>query len=219
MSETTYDNIKNRKRGRGKIKMVRRQKVDNLELVKELLEFKKTILEETDIKNKKLDDIKEKIKPLNEKLKELKKSTTKASKSKLEELKKEFVVVQRQYTKLNDAYEDLKVKKCFGKASERLGEIFLDLVENYATKSSFSGYTYLEEMKSRAIFFLLRYSAKSFDPEKSKNAFAYCTQIVKNAFIQVITKEKKRATSKKAYIEDYLKQLDYTKKEDDLFFS
>jgi len=118
---------------------------------------------------------------------------------------------------LSKKLEFAEKKPCYGQASDRLGEIFLDLVENYATKSNFSGYTYLEEMKSRAIFFLLRYSP-SFKPEKSNNAFSYCTQIVKNAFIQVIKKEKKRTESKKKYVEDYYRNKDFSKKEDDLYF-
>ena len=100
-----------------------------------------------------------------------------------------------------------------GVASERLGEIFLDLVDNYATKSNFSGYSYLEEMKSRAIWFLLSYS-KGFNPEKSNNAFAYCTQIVKNAFIQVIKKENKISDAKKVYIEEFFRNVDNSKKGD-----
>jgi DNA-directed RNA polymerase specialized sigma subunit len=145
MSSDVQD-LRNRKRGRGKIKIVKRDKVDNTELKKELVQYIKT-----------------------------------------------------------------------NKASERLGEIFLDLVENYATKSNFSGYSFLEEMKSRGIYFLLAYS-KSFNPEKSSNAFAYCTQIVKNAFIQVIIKEKKHAETKRAFAEKYrAEHKDYFKKENEVF--
>ena len=145
--------IRDRVRGKGKIKIVKRQKVNNKELTEELIKFKAT-----------------------------------GAPSK----------VHSDYT-----------------ASERLGEIFMDLVENFATKKNFSSYSYLEEMKSRAIQFLLMYS-KSFNPEKSNNAFAYCTQIVKNAFIQVIKKEKKRQEGKKAYIEKYYNEKSWLKKSDDL---
>lgn len=138
------EDSRNRHRGRGKIKIIKRQHVNNEELKNELIAFKKTL-----------------------------------------------------------------------KATERLGEIFIDLVDNYATKSNFSGYSYLEEMKSRAIFFLLMYS-RSFNPEKSDNAFAYCTQIVKNAFIQVIKKEKKHSETKKALVEKYFKEQNFTKKDNDL---
>lgn len=138
------DELRNRTRGKGKIKIIKRQRVDNKELLKELINFKETNI-----------------------------------------------------------------------ASERLGELFLDLVDNYATKSNFSGYSYLEEMKSRAVFFLLKYSL-SFNPKKSNNAFAYCTQIVKNAFIQVIKKENKHNETKKNYVEQFFRDVHYCKKDDDL---
>jgi hypothetical protein len=143
--EQIKDEMRNRVRGKGKIKIIKRQRVDNKELLAELIKFKKS-----------------------------------------------------------------------GTASERLGEVFLDLVDNYATKSNFSGYSYLEEMKSRAIYFLLLYS-RSFNPEKSNNAFAYCTQIVKNAFIQVIKKENKHAETKKNFVEEFFRNVDYARKEDNIY--
>ncbi len=124
-------------------------------------------------------------------------------------------IIKRQHVNNEELKNELLVFIKTKKASERLGEIFIDLVDNYATKSNFSGYSYLEEMKSRAIFFLLMYS-KSFNPEKSENAFAYCTQIVKNAFIQVIKKEKKHAETKRMVAEKYYKEKDYMKKDDQL---
>ena len=80
-------------------------------------------------------------------------------------------IVKRQHVNSEELKNELiKFKKC-GIASERLGEIFLDLVENLATKSNFSGYSYLEEMKSKAIFFLLNYS-KNYNPGWRKAAMA-----------------------------------------------
>jgi DNA-directed RNA polymerase specialized sigma subunit len=124
-------------------------------------------------------------------------------------------IIKRQHVDNHELRDELLAFIKCGIATERLGEIFINLVDNYATKSNFSGYSYLEEMKSRAIFFLLRYS-KSFKPEKSDNAFAYCTQIVKNAFIQVIKKEKKHAETKRIIAEKYYKEKDYMKKDDTL---
>jgi hypothetical protein len=124
-------------------------------------------------------------------------------------------IIKRQRVDNKELYAELVTFKKSGVASERLGEIFLDLVDNYATKSNFSGYSYLEEMKSRAVFFLLKYSL-SFNPKKSTNAFAYCTQIVKNAFIQVIKKENRHNETKKNYIEQFFRDIHYDKKEDDL---
>jgi len=172
--------IKNRRRGRGKIKITKRQLVDNSELVQELVNFRASY-------EKEVNDHKNKIK-------ERKKKGASAT-----EIKK------------------LEQKEIFGTPSERLGEIFVNLVDNFATKTNFSGYTYLEEMKSRAIFFLLKYS-KNFDPAKSKNAFAYCTQFVYHAFLQVIKKEKKHIETKKALVEKYYNERHFERKDDDLIF-
>jgi hypothetical protein len=209
MDENINDGVRNRKRGKGKIKITKRQHVNNKELVQELIDFKATIEKQREQKDKEVFKILEEKRKIEDELERLN-NLKRPSKKKIEQFEIEL-------TKINKKLEARQAKECCGQASERLGEIFIDLVENYATKSNFSGYTYLEEMKSRAIFFLLRYSP-SFNPEKSKNAFAYCTQIVKNAFIQVIKKEKKRSEAKKQFVEDYYRNKDFTRKDDDLFF-
>jgi len=94
-----------------------------------------------------------------------------------------------------------------GRATERLGELFTVHVDKYGSMACFKGYTYLDEMKSQARLFLLKYS-KSFDPEystkngKKKNAFSYCTSIIHNAFLQVIIREKKHSSLKDKIIKD-----------------
>lgn len=131
-------------------------------------------------------------------------------------------IVKRQHVNNDELEKELMIYKKTGIASERLGEIFLDLVENYATKSNFSGYSFLEEMKSKAIYFLLMYS-KGFDPNKiSKRtkqkvrAFAYCTQFIFHAFLQVIKKENKHNESIKGYIDKYFREKNFFKKDDNL---
>jgi hypothetical protein len=94
-----------------------------------------------------------------------------------------------------------------GRASERLGELFTLHVDKYGSMACFKGYTYLDEMKSQARFFLLKYSRK-FDPNyaakngKKKNAFSYCTTIIHNAFLQIIIREKKHSVLKDKLIKD-----------------
>lgn len=93
------------------------------------------------------------------------------------------------------------------RASERLGELFILHVDKYASSSCFKGYTYLDEMKAHARLFLLKYSC-SFNPEYAKkngkkpNAFAYCTTIIHNAFLQIIQREKKHSSLKDRLIKD-----------------
>ena len=71
----------------------------------------------------------------------------------------------------------------------------MKITERYSKKPNFSGYTYLDEMKSNAIFLSLKY-AHNFDPEKSSNAFAYFTTVINNAFIAIINSENKYAALK-----------------------
>lgn len=131
-------------------------------------------------------------------------------------------IVKREHVNKEELEKELMEFKKKRQCSDRLGEIFIDLVENLATKTSFSGYSFLEEMKSKAIFFLLMYS-HGYDPTKiSKRTkqkvspFAYCTQIAINGFIQVIKKESKYNEAIKGYVEKYFREKDFYKKEDTL---
>ena len=76
-----------------------------------------------------------------------------------------------------------------------VGECLMKLVNGYASKVNFAGYTYVDEMKSEALLTCVKY-AHNFDPTKSQNAFAYFTQIVHHAFTQVLNKEKSISTMK-----------------------
>ena len=60
-----------------------------------------------------------------------------------------------------------------------------------ATKANFSGYTYKDEMICDALENCV-VAVHSFNPEKSKNPFAYFTQIIWYAFLRRIEKEKKQ---------------------------
>lgn len=122
-------------------------------------------------------------------------------------------IIKRQHVDNDELLKELMDFKTTKRASERLGELFLNLVDNFATKSKFSGYRYLEEMKSKGIEFLLKYS-KGFDPTKTTNAFSYCTQIVYHAFLQVIKKENKHREEVKQYIEKYFREKNYYKRDD-----
>lgn len=76
--------------------------------------------------------------------------------------------------------------------SEKMGVAFLRLTKRYAMKANFIGYTYNEDMQSEGLLCCVKY-AHNFDPDKSNNAFAYFTQIIHNAFLQFLGKEKKFA--------------------------
>lgn len=78
------------------------------------------------------------------------------------------------------------------KASNYIGECIYLIATRLATNRNFIGYTYKDEMIGDAIENTLRY-LHNFDPEKSKNPFAYFTQIMYYAFLRRIEKEKKQS--------------------------
>lgn len=85
-----------------------------------------------------------------------------------------------------------EVLKCqrIGITTPRMGELFMILTQRYATKPNFSGYSYKDEMISHALVACCA-SVDKFNSEKSENPFAYYTQVIHSAFLQILNKEKK----------------------------
>ena len=81
-----------------------------------------------------------------------------------------------------------------------IGECFLKIATHLSYRPNFINYTYREEMISDGIENCLQY-ATNFNPEKSKNPFAYFTQIIYYAFLRRIAKEKKQSHVKNKMIE------------------
>ena len=79
--------------------------------------------------------------------------------------------------------------------TEYIGECFLLIAERLSTRPNFVNYPFRDEMVGDAIENCLMYAA-NFDPEKSKNPFAYFTQITYYAFLRRIQREKKQDTIK-----------------------
>ncbi len=74
--------------------------------------------------------------------------------------------------------------------TDELVKMIMMLVEKYATRANWRGYTYIDDMRSEAMVSLLNGTLK-FDPEKSQNPFGYMTQIVTHSFLTTLDKEKK----------------------------
>lgn len=72
-----------------------------------------------------------------------------------------------------------------------IGECFMKIAEHLSYRPNFVNYSYRDEMIADSIENCLMYF-ENFDPKKSKNPFAYFTQIVYYAFIRRISKEKKQ---------------------------
>lgn len=80
-----------------------------------------------------------------------------------------------------------------------IGECFVKIANHLAYKSNFVNYTFRDEMILDGIENCLTYM-DNFNPEKSKNPFAYFTQITYYAFIRRIQKEKRQMETKFKYI-------------------
>lgn len=76
-----------------------------------------------------------------------------------------------------------------------IGECVVKIAHHLAQKPNFMNYTYKEDMIADAIENCIKY-IDNFDSEKSKNPFAYFTQITYYAFIRRIQKEKKQTLIK-----------------------
>ena len=80
------------------------------------------------------------------------------------------------------------------------GECFLKIAERLSHRPNFINYAFREEMVSDGIENCVQYM-NNFNPEKSKNPFAYFTQIIHYAFLRRIQKEKKQLEIKNKILE------------------
>ena len=81
-----------------------------------------------------------------------------------------------------------------------IGECFLKIANGLSYRPNFINYTYRQEMISDGIENCLQY-IHNFNPEKSKNPFAYFTQIIYYAFLRRISQEKKQLEIKNKILE------------------
>ena len=81
-----------------------------------------------------------------------------------------------------------------------IGDCFLKIANHLSFKPNFVNYMFKEDMISDGIENCVQY-IHNFDPEKSRNPFAYFTQIIHYAFLRRIQKEKKQLDIKTKIIE------------------
>jgi len=72
----------------------------------------------------------------------------------------------------------------------KLANMFIRLVDHYATKQNWSGYSYLEEFKGEALVNLVNKWYK-FDCDKYDKPFAYYSMLITRSFMSQVQKEKK----------------------------
>ena len=75
--------------------------------------------------------------------------------------------------------------------SNYIGECFLKIATYLSYKPNFVNYMFREDMICDGIENCVQY-IENFNPEKSKNPFAYFTQIIYYAFLRRIQKEKRQ---------------------------
>ena len=91
----------------------------------------------------------------------------------------------------NNCDDAKKKKKPEPPIPNYIGECFLKIADHLSRKPNFISYSFRDEMIADGIENCLMYF-RNFDPAKSKNPFAYFTQIIYYAFLRRIMKEKKQ---------------------------
>jgi len=113
--------------------------------------------------------------------------------------------------KMEEKQQALEEAKNRTYCNSKLGEFIVLTVDRIATQTKFRHYTYLDDMKAEAIYQSVRGITK-FDLNKINDAgqksssFSYLTQIITNAFRQILKKEKKNREIKDKAIEMALEE-------------
>jgi len=100
---------------------------------------------------------------------------------------KKFLAEMIKYREsvINSKSEDTRPRVPF-----YIGDCIMKIATHLSYKPNFVNYTFREEMISDGVENCLQY-IDNFNPEKSRNPFAYFTQIIYFAFLRRIQKEKK----------------------------
>ena len=119
--------------------------------------------------------------------------------------KTEYYVNNKEFLAAITAYrEQVHAAEEAGEARPRvnnyIGSCFLKIETHLSYKPNFVNYMFREDMICDGIENCLQY-IDNFNPEKSKNPFAYFTQIIYYAFLRRIQKEKKQLEIKGKILE------------------
>jgi len=117
----------------------------------------------------------------------------------------EHYVNNKEFLAAIIAYKDsIQLAEIRGEPKPRitnyLGECFLKIATHLSYKPNFVNYMFKDDMICDGIENCVQY-INNFNPEKSKNPFAYFTQIIHYAFLRRIQKEKKQLEIKQKIIE------------------
>ena len=110
----------------------------------------------------------------------------------------EFLAAIIKYKEKVDIAKEKKLPK--PRVSNYIGGCFLKIATHLSYRPNFINYMYKDDMVCDGIENCVQY-INNFNPEKSKNPFAYFTQIIHYAFLRRIQKEKKQLEIKTKIIE------------------
>lgn len=130
-----------------------------------------------------------------------------AEEEKVKPKQKPHYVDNKKFLQAMTEYRALRIKaeeegKPRPQVTNYIGECYLKIANHLSYRPNFINYTYRDDMISDGIENCLQYM-DNFDPEKSKNPFAYFTQIIYYAFIRRIQKEKKQQQVKQKMIANF----------------
>ena len=111
--------------------------------------------------------------------------------------KKKFLEAKIEHRDKSERAKEKAKKK--PEVTNYIGECFLKIANHLSYRPNFFNYTFRDDMISDGIENCLQYM-DNFNPDKSKNPFAYFTQIIYYAFIRRIQKEKKQIQIKSKLI-------------------
>ena len=112
---------------------------------------------------------------------------------------KKFLEAMKEWKQKCDEAEEAGEER--PQVTNYIGECFLKIANGLSYRPNLINYTYRSEMVADGIENCLQY-IHNFDPDKSKNPFAYFTQIIYYAFLRRIQKEKKQTHIKNKIIEN-----------------
>lgn len=101
-----------------------------------------------------------------------------------------------------------------GQITNKLGSMFMKLVERYSQRGNWRGYTYVDEMRGQALVQLAQIGLQ-FNEAKSDNPFAYYTATVNNSFTRVLNLEKRNQAIRddilieSGHLPSYGRQIEY----------
>ena len=117
---------------------------------------------------------------------------------------------RNNYIDRTELHSEMKAYKDTGVISERLGQLFITMVDHILGHSNFRNYTadLKEEMKSHTLMLLVKYSHNCDAYERNaRQTFNYVTTIIFNACKQVLQKYYKQQNLKRELETMYLQML------------